>query len=312
MSEYRFKLGMYLAELQLPFDEALPKAKELGIKYLWVDRVWGGSPVARMSDEEVERLAESLAAHGLEVFVLSGGSSFKQVHLTELKLDAPDDHEGFRGDFAAIVRTMQIARRLGVRGITVHAFAWPGEYGDGGKATWPMRWLTQGGVIADVDMEKLTRIYTMLLEEAERYDVDLVVSMLPWQYTNTTNNFRSLAERLGSRRIKAAWGPADGTNCGEVDVATTGFNNVRPYLHALHLKDLRVIDGLHLKFEYCPIGEGDVDYPTILRNLRDHACDVVLSLSTHFRPPGGSAEDAMRINCDNLRRLISQVEAEEG
>ena len=51
----------------------------------------------------------------------------------------------------------------------------------------------------------------------------------------------------------------------------------------MHAKDLRTLDGSKLEFEYTPIGEGDVDYPTILRNLRDNRCDVVLSIATHFR-----------------------------
>ena len=29
MTDYRFKLGMYLPELRLPFDEALAKAKDI-------------------------------------------------------------------------------------------------------------------------------------------------------------------------------------------------------------------------------------------------------------------------------------------
>ena len=87
-----------------------------------------------------------------------------------------------------------------------------------------------------------------------------------------------------------------------------GFINVRPYLHSLHVKDLQVLDGLKLNFEYCPLGEGDVDYPTVLRNLRDHRCDVVFAVATHFKPPSGSGADAMRINFAKIRPLIEQVE----
>jgi sugar phosphate isomerase/epimerase len=103
------------------------------------------------------------------------------------------------------------------------------------------------------------------------------------------------------------WGPADNINCGEWDVATTGFHNIRPYLHGLHLKDLHIIDGQQLRFEYCPIGDGDVDYLTVLRQLRDHNCDTVLSVATHFLPAKGSPEDAMRINYTNLLSLIQQT-----
>ena len=79
--------------------------------------------VGMMSDEEVDQLGESVAAHGLEIFLLAAASPFKHIHLTELELDALDEHEGFRADFEAIKRSMQVAKRLNVRGINAHAFA---------------------------------------------------------------------------------------------------------------------------------------------------------------------------------------------
>jgi len=74
------------------------------------------------------------------------------------------------------------------------------------------------------------------------------------------------------------------------------------------VKDPRVINGLELNFENCPLGEGDVDYLTVLRNLRDHRCDAVFAVATHFRPPSGSGADAMGINFANFKPLIEQVE----
>ena len=109
--------------------------------------------------------------------------------------------------------------------------------------------------------------------------------MMPWNYTNTTGNFHQLTEQVGSQRIKVMWGPADNMNSGEWDTTTAGFQNVRPFLHGLHLKDLHVEDGLRLKFQYRPLGEGDVDYLTILRSLRVHRSEAILSVSTHFLPP---------------------------
>ena len=49
-----------------------------------------------------------------------------------------------------------------------------------------------------------------------------------------------------------------------------------------------------------------MDYPTILRSLRDRGSDAVLSVATHFLPPSGSREEAMRINYANLKRLIAE------
>ena len=58
--------------------------------------------------------------------------------------------------------------------------------------------------------------------------------------------------------------PADNFNSGESDVASAGFRNVRPYVDALHLKDLHVFDGPNLGFQYRLLGEGDVDYRDVL------------------------------------------------
>jgi len=310
MSNDHFKLGMYLPELRLPFDESLATAKEIGAEYVWFNRVPGAPPIAEMSDAEVDHMAERVDRHGLKMYLISAGNSFKQIHLSDLNLETMDDHPDFRKERNELIRAMQIAARLGVGAVGAFTFAWPGEY-TAGKPTWPMRWLTRGGVIADIDVEKWVKAFSTVMEQAEHYDVDVVLSMMPWNYTNTTNNFRRLAEHIDSQRIKVMWGPADNMNCGEWDVATTGFDNVRPYLHGLHLKDLHVIDGLHLNFEYRPIGTGDVDYPTVLRNLHDHHCDTVLSVATHFLPPSGSPEEAMRTNYANLKTLIKKVEAEK-
>ena len=306
---HKFRTALFLGELQMPLEEALPVARDIGVEYVWFTDLPDRPAVAEMSDSEVDEIGEKVAAHGLKLLMISAASPFKFIHLTDLEVDSLAEHPEFRKDLDDLVRSMEIASRLGVDVVSAYSFAWPGEY-TAGKPTWPMRWLTRGGFVADVEMEKLVRAFSLVVEQAEKHDVDVSVSMMPWNYTNTTGNFRRLAERLRSDRIKVMWGPADNYNCGEWDVATTGFNNVRPYLHSLHIKDLRVNDGLNLDFDYLPLGEGDVDYPTVLRNLRDHGSDAILSMATHFRPPSGSAEEAMRINYATLTGLIEQVSSE--
>lgn len=309
MPGHQFKMGMYLPELALPFDKALATAKDIGAEYVWFPRLRDETPIAEMSDSEIDRMAARVTSQGLKLHLLAAENTFKKIHLADLDLQTMQDHPEFRRDFNNLVRAMQIASRLGVDTVNTFTFAWPGEYG-AGKPTWPMRWLTRGGVIAEVDMEKLVKAFSLVLEQAERYDVNVALSMMPWNYTNTTGNFRRLAQRIGSPRIKVMWGPADNLNCGESDAATSGFINVRPYLHGLHLKDIHLIDGERCDVEYRPIGSGDVDYRTILRQLRDRQCSPVLAVATHFLPASNSAEEAMRVNYANLKQLINEVERE--
>ena len=263
MADFHFKLGMYLPELRLPFDEALAKAKEIGAEYVWFNHLSDEIPISQMSDEKVDHMGKRVSQHGLKIFLIGAGNPFKTIHLTDLSLETMADHPAFRKELNDLIRSMQIASRLGVSTVNAFSFAWPGEY-TAGKPTWPMRWLTRGGIISDGEMDKLIKACSMVVEEAERYSIDVALSMMCWNYTNTTGNFRRLADQLGSKRIKVMWGPADNINCGEWDVATTGFHNIRPYLHGLHLKDLHIIDGQQLRFEYRPIGDGDVDYLTVL------------------------------------------------
>ena len=309
LSHNRFKMGMYLDELQLPMDQALATAREIGAEYLWFTQLNDMPPIADLSDAQVDRLGDGLARHGLKLLFVCADSPFKLIHLTDLEPESLAEHPQFRSDFDRFVRSMEIAKRLGVGEVSAFTFAWPGEYSSG-KPTWPMRWLTRGGMIADVDMDKLVEAFSLMIDRAEEHGVDIVLAMMPWNYTNTTTNFRRLAERLGSRRIKVMWGPADNYNSGELDVAITGLNNVRPYLHCLHIKDLRVNDGLRLDFEYTPLGEGDVDYATVLRTLRDQRVQTILSVATHFLPASGSAIEAMRANFASLMSLIERVESE--
>ncbi len=303
---YEFKMGMYLGELRQPFEESLATARDLGARYVWCGAHSENRLLAQLPDAEIDRAARQVAAHGLEFFLLDGGGLFKPVHLAELEQGKMLEHEQFKQHYDLLRRSMEVAARLGVGAVACSTFAWPAEY-TAGKPTWPMRWATRGGIIADVDMEKLVEAFSMIAELAEKHDLDVALLMMQWNYGNTSRNFRRIVEAVGSRRLKALWCPADNLNCGEADNATAGFENLRPYLHGVHAKDLRTIDGSKLEFEYTPIGEGDVDYPTILRNLRDNNCDVVLSIATHFLPASGSSVEAMSTNYANIRRLIDQI-----
>jgi sugar phosphate isomerase/epimerase len=306
-----FQLGMFLPELRLPFERALENAAAMGVHALWLDRLDAQSrPIAEMTPAEIDAMTKLVDHYGLTIVLLNAATPFKEIHLTDLSLATLRDDPLFRRDFAALVRSLQIARDLGISTVGTFTFAWPGEY-SAGKPTWPMRWLTHGGYIADVDMEKLVMAFSLVMEEAERYGIDVALSMMPWNYTNTTGNFRRLAERLDAKRLKVMWGPADNLNSGEEAVETTGILNVKPFLRGLHIKDLRVIDGLRLKFEYCPFGEGDVNYERILRQLWQEDRELLLSVSTHFLPPSGSPLEAMQTNLANIRALLAKIEESE-
>lgn len=84
---------------------------------------------------------------------------------------------------------------------------------------------------------------------AERHDTDIAMGMMPWNYTNTSHNFRRIMDRVGSPRLRCRWGPSDNYNSGEADTVTASYQRLKPYLTSLHLKDIHVSDGPACKFE---------------------------------------------------------------
>ena len=116
-----------------------------------------------------------------------------------------------------------------------------------------------------------------------------------------------MMDRVGSARLRCRWGPADNYNSGEVDTVTTGYQNLKPYLTSLHLKDLHVIDGPACTFEYVPIGTGDVDYAALFRTFAQDHTDIVIAVATHFQLPGDTRPNTMRLNYANTIKLAEQA-----
>ena len=96
MSSHKFKLGIFLNELQLPLDEGLEEANELGVEFVWFSQLPGKPPIADLSDAEADDVQRRIEAAGLEHMKVSAGSPFKFLDLTEVTVDTLEDHEEFK------------------------------------------------------------------------------------------------------------------------------------------------------------------------------------------------------------------------
>ena len=179
---YSFKIGMYLGELKVSLAEALDVAAELDVRYIWYSEQSFGKPFLEMTDSEVDAAGRLFTQRGMILFLLAPGNCFKQVHLADLDLETMEQHPEFRAEMRQLDRQMEVAAQLGVPAVNTFTFAWPGEY-TAGKPTWPMRRLTRGGLIADVDMAKLVKGIGLMTERAEHHGVDREVLAARWEGT---------------------------------------------------------------------------------------------------------------------------------
>ena len=156
-SSYEFKLGMYISETRLPFKESLELAHDLEVSYVWCGSYDEGRRISELPDAQVDEIAKLVDSYGLRLLFLDSGALFKQVHLAELERGKMLEHALFKEHFDQLMQSMEVASRLGIGAVSSSSFAWPAEY-TAGKPTWPMRWATGGGIIADIDMEKLVEV----------------------------------------------------------------------------------------------------------------------------------------------------------
>ena len=308
------KLAAWIDELSMPFDDALKIAADLGVSYVWFAEVPGRNPIGTMTDAEAEDIAAVVAGDGLKLFQICANHPLHFIRLADLEPGKEMEHPAFRKDVESLERAMQIASRLGVGAVLAYGLSWPGEWRSrhrtwGKSPTWPMRWATQGGIISESDLDALTEIFSSLAEKAAAYEVDLVLGMRPFHFLSSTTNFVRLAERVASPRLRAMWSPADSMLSAESNITDAGFRRIAPYLHSLHLKDVHVLDGPRGQYQWCALGDGEVNYPALARQLIAHDRPTYLAVATHFRPPEGTHADAMRINVERIHGLIEKADA---
>ena len=308
MKKDHLKLAVWLDELVMSFDEGLAVVKELGVDYVWFAELKEETPIGSMSDVEVDKMASRIDHHGLKLYQICANHPLHDIELIDLTPGKAFEHPQLLHDFEVLVRSMKIAARIGVEAVLAYGLSWPGEWRQkwSKSPTWPMRWATQGGIISDSNLDSLVEVFQPIIEQAEKYEVDLVLGMRPFHFLNTSEHFCELAQRLDSRRLRAMWAPADCFLSGEKDIHGAGFERMSTYLHGLHLKDVVVLNGPQCKYEWKPLGEGQVDYPSIIHRLCKHDTTLYLGVATHFHLPGVSRVEAMRSNIAKTRCMLEQ------
>ena len=51
-SSYEFKLGIFLGEMRLPFEQSLAAARELGAQYVWCSATDDGHRISELPDAD--------------------------------------------------------------------------------------------------------------------------------------------------------------------------------------------------------------------------------------------------------------------
>lgn len=231
----------------------------------------------RTSDAEAERLRGLLGELALTVANINDNTMFH--HWT----DAPpepffepalvsEDPELRAVRLANILRTLEIAPRLGARNISITT----------GK---PL-----GGMSPEACEPVLRDGLMRVLDRAEAVGVDVGIECEPGLLVETSDELLALIDRVGSARLGANLDIGHALVSGE-DPAEA-VRRLRGRIWNLHVEDIR--DRKH--YHRIP-GEGDVDFAALAAALRETGYDrwATLELYTCAADPNRAASESLRI-----------------
>jgi sugar phosphate isomerase/epimerase len=283
MGESGWRLSAFGDEISDNLQEQLTLLRLLDVGFLELRGAWGKN-VLHLSDDEVTRVAQSCAAHGIAVSAI--GSPIGKSPITQ----------PLAQELANLERIFAIANQLGTRLVRVFSFYLP----DPNEAVWSETQL----------VEEASARLAVMTQVASAEGIQLVLENEKGIVGDTIARCEMLLRNVNSPTLGFAWDPANFVHVGEGAPTVDGWAGLGSYTQHVHIKDLRMVMG-----EVVPAGEGDGQVDALLQRLDEASYTGFLALEPHlsFAGPshGFSGEDGMRRAVMALRKLLASLGLQE-
>lgn len=222
-----------------------------------------------------------------------GGLVISEVGIWNNMLDP--DPERRRANFEAAVRRLETAERVGARCCVnisgSRSTIWDGP--DARNLTEETYWLVAEGTQRLIDAVKPVRTkYTL--------------EPMPWMYPHDEQDALRLIADVNREAFAVHVDMVNLVNSYDKYIATGDmtrrfFGALAPYIRSVHLKDTRIVpDRLTLHIDEAIPGEGDFDYPALLKCCAALDADMPLMIE-HLR-----SEAEYDIAAGNIRRIAAE------
>ncbi|MEM4289051.1 MAG: sugar phosphate isomerase/epimerase family protein [Nitrososphaerota archaeon] len=265
------KLGIISDEISQDPEHAFKIAKRLGATHVELRDVWGRN-VCELGERQVLELKQAASRHGLQVSNINS-YAFK-VYM--------DDREGIARSLKALKRAVELTKLLDLRFTRIFTFWW------------------QGGL--SKNLERIVELISPAVDMASDEGVVLAVENEYSCMVGTGREARVFLDAVNSSWLKVLWDPGNAFFARE-EPYPEGYEHVRDRIVHVHLKDAAVENG---SFRFKPIGAGMIDYFGQLLEL-DRSFEGVVSLETHYTPPGGTREEGTAESFNGLLNILSRL-----
>jgi sugar phosphate isomerase/epimerase len=279
------RLCVITDEISQDFEHALDVMREYDVLNAELRGLWGTN-IADLDADQVKRSRNALAERGMSVACLA-------TPFFKCELNADDavvagrmhlaKARGYGEQLDVLRRCSALAHEFGANLIRVFSF-----------------W-RRGELTPEIEAQ-IVDAFAEPLQVAEKEGVTLLLENEHACYIGTGAEAARILSELNSPNARAAWDPGNALLAGEL-AYPAGYEAISPFVAHVHVKDaVAKSDGTG--FDWCVIGEGDLDYIGQFDALRHDGYDGYISLETHYIPQDGTPEDGSRACLAALRRFI--------
>jgi sugar phosphate isomerase/epimerase len=273
-----FTLSAFGDEISPDLEEQLAHLNELEIRYLDLRGAWGKNVLA-LTDEEVGRVKQLCADHGIRVACI--GSPIGKSPLAD-----PIEKE-----LANLDRIVEIGAALNCDRIRMFSFYPPD---------------TSTNAHYDQYLDEAIERLARLTERARSAGVELLHENEKEIVGDTLVRCQALVRGVDDPHLRFLWDPANFVQVGEAHVTDRGWPMLGDLTAYVHIKDAKLADG-----SVCPAGDGDGQIRELLRALVEKDYQGFLSLEPHLmiagRSSGFSGKEYMTIAVEALRKVMADV-----
>lgn len=273
-----FALSAFGDEISPDLEEQLTHLNDLDIHYLDLRGAWGKN-VLHLTDEEVSRVKQLCADHGVRIACIGSplGKSLLADPLAQ--------------ELANLDRIVEIGEALDCRRVRIFSF-YPAD--------------TSTNKHYDQYLDEVIERLAHMAARAQAAGVELLHENEKEIVGDTLARCQALVAGVNNPHLRFLWDSANFVQVGEDRVVARGWPMLGAMTTYVHIKDAKLSDG-----SVWPAGEGDGQIRELLQALVAQNYQGVLSLEPHLkiagRDGGFSGQENMTIAVNALRKLMHDV-----
>ena len=280
------RLSVITDEISMDLGHALNVMTEYGCVGAEIRSLWETN-IGDLTDEQTDEALRLLEAAGMEACCLA--SPLFKCELGGAASDsAGNTHQASertaQGQMDLLKRLHKRANQFGTRLIRTFSYWRRGVYTP----------KIEDAIIAGMsDAIKYAEDNDLLLLMENEHDC----------YLGTGTETAEFLSRVNSPALRACWDPGNGFFAGERPFPD-GFNAIRNFVEHVHVKDAELLASG--KYRFIVAGEGEVDFKGQFAALKANGYKGYLSVETHYKPYGWTAEQGTRMSLQGLLKLLSE------